>query len=312
MNPNFLFIGGTNRGYRVLTALLLQGYLPKKCFILKEDDHEDVKVAEEISLMCKKHNIDCSIRKKLLDEDDKYIMANQFDFAVVCGWRTIINPKLIKNFGLGLIAAHDSLLPKYRGFAPINWCIINGEKKTGVTLFLIDEGEVDSGPVISQREIVIKPDEYAIDVYEKVTNTTIELYTEFFSTIASGAKVILKVQDEQEASYTCKRTPTDGKIDWNEKSDIIINLIRGIAHPYPGAYCYFNSTMYHIRKAVLGKSNMKNYSGRIPGRVINISGDGIEVLCGQGSVLIQEWEDKKGNNICIPSENIKSITATLS
>lgn len=311
MNPEFIFIGGTERGFRLLKQCVSDGFVPKKCFILKEDDHEKATFSMEMVNLCKQTNINYELRKKLLGQDEEYLKSRKFDFAIVCGWRTIINPALNNSFKIGMVAAHDSLLPQYRGFAPLNWAIINGEKQTGVTLFLIGDGDVDSGLVISQTKVTIKPTDYAYDVFEKISNTTTEQYKAFIKQVAKGKKIELKKQDERNATYTCKRTPADGKIEWKDSSNNIYNLIRGLTHPYPGAFCSFGDNVFHIHKALLGKNNRRNYIGKIPGRVIGISKEGIEVMCGQGTILIAEWENKQAGLINNPNENVKSITVSL-
>jgi methionyl-tRNA formyltransferase len=306
---NFVFIGGTYRGYKLLEAVLSAGYVPQLIFILKEDDHETVKYSEQAQVLLAKHNLSFSITKKISKVDYEKIKSIDVDFAIVCGWRTLINTEHTPNIKLGYIAAHDSLLPKYRGFAPLNWAIINGEKHTGVTLFLIENELVDSGRVINQAEVIIEPNDYGWDVHEKVTAASVNLYLQFFKSYPD--KFNLSIQNEAEATYTCSRTPEDGKIDWQQNSDTVYNLIRALAPPYPGAYCTYNNENYIIHKACIGPNNHKNYTGNIPGRVIGFENKGIEVLCNKGSVLIELWENTNTNVIIPPGEIIKSIKTKL-
>ena len=123
-NIEFIFIGGTKRGFIVLSELISNSIKPKIVFVLKEDDHEKLVYSNEIILLCKKNNIKHFQRKKLKNEDYSMIKKSIWDFGIVCGWRTFINPEINPYFKAGLFASHDSLLPRYRGFAPINWCII--------------------------------------------------------------------------------------------------------------------------------------------------------------------------------------------
>jgi methionyl-tRNA formyltransferase len=310
MDINYVFIGGTLRGYKLLEKLILKKHIPKLAFILAEDEHEEMKYSDSITALCNKHKIKNFLRKKLTAADEDLILQNKYDFAFVCGWRTIINMKVNKAFKAGMLAAHDSLLPKYRGFAPLNWAIINGEKQTGVTMFRITAGETDAGPILGQLKIDIKPNEYASDVYAKITDATQILYLDFIGKYVRN-KWKEKKQDESKATYTCKRTPADGKIDWSKSSVEVYNLIRALAHPYPGSFCNFNGETFHVRKATLGNSNAKVFSGRISGRVISVTDNGIEVLCGKGTVFIEQWENKSKGIVEKPSNTVKSITATL-
>jgi methionyl-tRNA formyltransferase len=305
----FGFIGGTPRGLSLFTELVSLNYIPSFCVILKEDDHETIKVSYELKTLTKQYNLDSEIKKKLSIKDSEKIKELKLDFIIICGWRTLIDNKINNYLKFGLIAAHDSLLPKYRGFAPINWSIINGEKKSGVTLFYINSGEVDSGDIILQKEVDISPEDYAIDVYMKVIQATIDCFLSVFDIIDKMHELPRMTQDESLATYTCKRMPEDGKINWNLDSYSIYNLIRAIAPPYPGAFCEFDCKKYIIRKAKIG--NKKKYSGIIAGRVISIHPEYIEVLCLMGSILIMEWENFETGEISCPSMHVKSITTTL-
>ena len=149
----YIFIGGTRRGFKVLEALLKLGKRPDYCFILKEDVHEQIIYSKKLSELAESNCIPYNIKKKIDNSDYAIFQKSIRDFVLVCGWRTLIDYKLSEYFKLGFLAAHDSLLPKYRGFAPINWSIINGETKTGVTLFKINESEADSGDIIAQNEV---------------------------------------------------------------------------------------------------------------------------------------------------------------
>ena len=304
------FIGGTQRGLKLIEELISISYPPQFSVILKEDDHEEIKCYDEISELMKSVNINYSVKKKLVKEDYDLIKNSDLDFLLIFGWRTLIDPAVNDYLKFGSVAVHHSLLPLYRGFAPMQWAIINGEKETGVTLFLISDGEVDSGKIIMQKRIPVLPEDYALDVYEKTTKCTIDVCLEFFENYKSD-KIKLTDQDESKATYCCKRTPEDGKIDWTKDSSEIYNLIRALAYPFTGAFCNFGDTRFHIRKAVQGESNNKKFTGIIPGRVVKISNEGIEVLCGNGTILIKEWENKSTGIVNCPSETLRSLSATL-
>ncbi|MCS6795534.1 MAG: hypothetical protein NZ516_06215 [Raineya sp.] len=311
MELRIIFIGGTLRGYELYNYLLLRGIKPLYSFFLKEDEHEEYKYSLMLSQKASDFNIPFSVKKKLTEEDYKIINGyEEIDFVIVCGWRTIIDISQVKSVKVGFLAAHDSLLPKYRGFAPLNWAIINGETETGVTIFKINEGEVDSGSIAIQKKVSILPQDYAFDVYQKIIQATIEGYAEVITKYKNNDLQFFP-QKESDATYTCKRTPNDGKIEWHRSSWEIYNLIRGLAHPYPGAFFYYKNKQYFVRKAQIGGENNKNFVGRIPGRVIRVGNSFIEVLCGKGSLMITEIEDKDSQVILKPSEIVKSITDTL-
>lgn len=304
----FGFIGGTERGYTLIKTLVRDNFIPEFCVVLKEDDHEKSNFSDLISEFISPYKIPVSIKKRLSDNDYERIKKLSLDFIIVCGWRTMINPELNLFLKHGMIAAHDSLLPRYRGFAPLNWAIINGEKKTGVTLFKISSGDVDTGEIVLQQDTNVGPDETVNEVNQKIISITCELYRNMIKSYILNGVILSSPQDETNASYTCKRTPEDGRINWNDNSQIIYNLIRALVHPYSGAFFLFKNQAFEVRSAKLGPQNMKNFVGRIPGRVISINDNGVEVLCGLGTVLIKEVFDVSNNKLHMANELFKSIT----
>lgn len=311
MNPiKFAFVGGTSRGLKLIKKLLSENRCPEFAVILKEDDHETEKYSGEISELLDENGIPNSTKKKLVGDDYKLIRESDLDFVIVYGWRTMIDSSINKYIKSGVIVSHHSLLPRYRGFAPLQWAMINGEKEAGVTLFQINERDVDSGKIIAQVKVPIEYSDYAIDVDKKLIDVTIQLYLKFFNDYENG-KVEFTEQDESNATYTCKRIPDDGRIDWNKTSLEVYNFIRALSYPFPGAFVIIDNIKYNIRKAVQGESNSKKFDGCIPGRILKISRDGIEILCREGTILISEWENTSNGRICCPSDEIKSIGITL-
>jgi len=293
-----------------MEKLIDRKLIPEFAIILREDEHEAEKYSGKISDLLNNYEVHNSIKKKLTDDDHKRIQASGLNFIIVYGWRTLIDPKLNGFLKLGLIAAHHSLLPKYRGFAPVQWAIINGETETGVTLFQINEGEVDSGEIIAQQRIPIQFEDYGWNVEEKATQISIELFLRLFENEKTNP-ISFREQNENEATYTCKRIPEDGKINWHQTSLQIYNIIRALAHPYPGAFCFYEDSCYFIVKARLGESNDKTFTGGIPGRIYKIFEDGIEVICGVGTIHLELWKNKFSNFAAVPSENVKSLGSTL-
>ena len=133
------------------------------------------------------------------------------DFGIVCGWRSLINIENLGSVGEHLFAAHDSLLPRYRGFAPLSWAVINGEKETGITLFRINKG-ADSGEIVAQERVEIEDQEYVSEILPRLSLATIKLFSSLVVQLTSGHSPYGQRQDETKATYTCKRIPEDGKI----------------------------------------------------------------------------------------------------
>ena len=162
-------------------------------------------------------------------EDLKSLNAN---LQIVVAFRML--PKAVWQMPkFGTFNLHASLLPDYRGAAPINWAIINGEKETGVTTFFIDE-KIDTGAIIMQSKIDINPTENAGELHDKLMHLGSELVLKTVQTIKSG-NVKTTVQPQKETKTAYKLNKDNCKIDWNSSLDTIYNKVRGL-HPYPAAW----------------------------------------------------------------------------
>ncbi len=169
---------------------------------------------------------------------------------------------------------HGSLLPKYRGRAPVNWAVLHGETETGATLHEM-VGKPDAGRIVDQQRVPIGPDDLAVDVFRKVTDAAEKITKRSIEKILSGTAV-LKPQDLSKGSYFGGRKPEDGRIDWSKSAAEIHNLVRAVAPPYPGA---FTGKMRVLRTVLTKKTN--------PGKPLGPYLEGGEwfAACGDGKVL---------------------------
>jgi len=202
------------------------------------------------------------------------------DLIVVAAFGQILPPAVLGIPPLGCINVHPSLLPKYRGAAPINWAIINGETRTGVTTYCMDEG-MDTGALLLVREVEIGADETAEELGERLAAIGGELVRE---TIQGLKEQSLQPtpQDEKGASYAPILKKTDGLIQWEAAVDRIRNQIRGMV-PWPTAYTVCGDKKIKVFRASTGKGT------GAPGEIISLEG-GIEVACGKGSLIIEELQ----------------------
>jgi len=134
----------------------------------------------------------------------------------------------------GAYNLHGSLLPKYRGRAPVNWAVANGEKETGATLHVMS-GKADAGDIVDQEHVPIGPDETAYEVQKRVTQAGVRILERRLAELAAGTAPRRK-QDDAEASTFGRRKPEDGRIDWTRPAQQVHDLVRAVAHPYPGAF----------------------------------------------------------------------------
>jgi methionyl-tRNA formyltransferase len=167
------------------------------------------------------------------------------EFIIVVAYGRILPPSILNIPSSGCINLHASLLPKYRGAAPVQWAIIKGEESTGVTTMLMDEG-LDSGPVFLQREVEINKDDNAESLSKRLSEIGASLLIE---TIRGIRKGVLKPRPQEgEPTYAPPLKKEDGNIDWNKEAIEISNLIRG-TYPWPGAYCSIAGERVRIEKA---------------------------------------------------------------
>ena len=170
----------------------------------------------------------------------------KIDILISINYLFIIEKDLIQLPKAFAFNIHGSLLPKYRGRTPHVWAIINNETKTGITAHLIDEG-CDTGDIIEQIEIKIGFEDTGADILNKFNDNYIKLLNRVLTKASLGKLTFIKQQNNF-ATFFGKRTPDDGKIDWNWQKERIYNWIRAQANPYPGAFTYYNGNRIIIDK----------------------------------------------------------------
>ncbi|NLI16165.1 MAG: methionyl-tRNA formyltransferase [candidate division Zixibacteria bacterium] len=181
---------------------------------------------------------------------------------------------------LGSINLHASLLPAYRGAAPINWAIINGETVTGLTTFLLQK-EVDTGDIIMRREVTIRPEDDFGSVHDKMALIGADLLLESIDALESGRAMLIP-QDRTQVSSAPKITPETRKIKWGRPAKEICNLIRGLS-PHPGAYSVLDGRKLIILKGAIMENNRQAEPGTI---TIADDKSGLAVACGDGALHI--------------------------
>lgn len=211
------------------------------------------------------------------------------DVVVIIAYGQIIPASLIAIPRLGWINLHGSLLPKYRGAAPINWAIINGEKVTGLTTMQIDAG-LDTGPMLLKYQTGIGPDETALDLYAQLAEAGAPLIVETLKKLDRG-EVPATPQDNSQATLAPPLKKEDGRIDWFLPAPKIYNRIRGL-QPWPGAFTTFRGAMCRI----WGKPLKPVAAGGMPGIILPTQEDGLLVICGGSTVLHVEQVQIEGRN----------------
>jgi len=233
-------------------------------------------------------------------KDDEFIMklkqANP-DLIAVVAFRIL--PEVVYDLPrYGSINLHASLLPEYRGAAPINWALINGDTKTGLTTFFLNK-KVDTGDILLQREIEITPDDDFGSLHDKLMTEGAELLLETIDGIEDGS-LKPRPQSQTIASKAPKLTAETGLIDWNRPAEDINNLIRGLS-PHPGAFTFSDSKKIIILKAEVTDKK----ADCVPGSVMESNPKkGFTVACGQNTLFIKSLKPQ-GKKIMGSAEYVR-------
>ena len=212
------------------------------------------------------------------------LRALQPDLCVTAAFGQILSKKLLEVPRLGTINVHASLLPKYRGSAPINWCIANGETVTGVTTMLTDIG-VDTGDILLSEQTQIGPEETAGELTERLADIGAALLIRTLAPYIAGELTPVK-QDEAQMSHVSMLTKEDGRLDWNRSARELANRVRGF-DPWPGTWTTLPDGVLKVWKARMSDADV---SGR-PGEIAVASAkEGLIVCCGEGALEIVEMQ----------------------
>jgi len=234
-----------------------------------------------VKVEAERHGVVVMQPLKVKDDDFvKTLRGMNPEMIVVVAYGQILPPEIIHMPEKGCINLHASLLPKYRGAAPINWAIINGDKMTGVTTMLMDEG-MDTGPILLKKEVEIGEQETAGSLSEKLAHEGASVLIRTVDLVAEGK--IEPLPQSGEVSYAPVLKKSDGLIDWSMPARRLYNFIRGVT-PWPGAYTFLNKQRIKITR-----TDPRDGSGR-PGIIKKVGRDEILVGTGEGLLSILELQ----------------------
>ena len=236
-----------------------------------------------VKIFAKEHGIEVRQPLKIKTEETlDAFRALAADAAVVVAYGRILPQGFLDAFPMGAINVHFSLLPKYRGAAPVNWAIVNRETETGVTTMQMDAG-LDTGPMLLQRSTPIGDDENAVELMARLAEIGAELISE---TLASYATLTPTSQDDSRATLAPMLKKEDGLIDWTASADDIAARVRGF-QPFPTAYTTLDGKRLTVWKC---KPTERTAHQSPAGEVIEASGDELLVSCGGGVLALEELQ----------------------
>ena len=238
-------------------------------------------IESDVKKYALKHGLKILQPKNLKDPDfiDE-LKSLKADLQIVVAFRML--PEIVWNMPpLGTYNLHSSLLPKFRGAAPINWAIIRGEKKTGVTSFKLQH-KIDVGDILFQENISIGKDETAGELHDRLMELGAEVVLKTVEAIKMG-KVELKPQDSTKASSAPKIFNDDCKIDWNKSNGEVYDFIRGLS-PYPGAWTSLDKKIFKIFKC----SKIESTDGIEPGRIVTDNKKYLKIKTKDGYIDVKD------------------------
>ncbi len=254
MSAGIIFFGTPEFAVPSLKALLSKG--EKILLVVTQPDKPKGRgktvQPSEIKKIALQYGLPISQPEKIKNENFiKELKLLNPEFCIVVAYGKILPKEILETPKYGCINLHASLLPKYRGAAPIQWALIKGEKITGVTTMIIDEG-LDTGPILLQKEVPISDEDDAESLSKKLSMIGAELLIETIDKMRKG--IIIPKPQTGEISYAPQLKKEDGKINWNDSARKIFNLIRG-TYPWPCAYSFLKNERVKIIKTEVLEGN---------------------------------------------------------
>ncbi|MDV5354118.1 bifunctional UDP-4-amino-4-deoxy-L-arabinose formyltransferase/UDP-glucuronic acid oxidase ArnA [Enterobacter asburiae] len=201
-------------------------------------------------------------------------------------YRNLLGEAILSSARIGAFNLHGSLLPAYRGRAPLNWVLVNGETQTGVTLHRMI-ARADAGAIIAQQAVEIADADDALSLHRKLTESAKHLLEGVLPTLKSGT-FSETAQDESKASYVGRRTPEDGRLAWEKPAQTLHNLVRAVSDPWPGAFSFVGT-----HKFIVWKSRVRNdVAPARAGTVISVAP--LIIACGEGALEVMTGQTEKG------------------
>jgi methionyl-tRNA formyltransferase len=269
-------------GARVLEALVARGE-DVATVVTHADAPDESAWFESVADVARIHRIPCLTpsspnRPEIIET----VRGLAPDLVLSVWYRRLLGPELLAVPRVAALNLHGSLLPAYRGRAPLNWVLVNGEARTGVSLHHMTAA-ADAGDVVAQRPIGIEPDDTAFTLYERMVKAGVELLLETYPALLAGTAARVP-QDGARATSVPRRRPEDGRIEWTWPAARIFNMIRAVAHPYPGAFVGDGPARLRLWAASITEASS---GGAAPGTFVEIvPARGIVVATGQGALLI--------------------------
>ena len=284
--PRILFFGYSEVGYECLDLLLTRGDDVVALITHEDNPHEKIWFRTPAVAARAKGVPILTPEKVNTPEWIEKIAALQPDLILSVYYRHMISTKILALARLGAFNMHGSLLPRYRGRAPINWAVLHGEPRIGMTLHRMVKA-ADAGPIVDQEGVDIGPRYTALEAFRSVLPCARRVLARQIDALLAGTAKETP-QDESQATYFGGRTPEDGRIDWRQTSQQIFNLIRAVTDPYPGAFTDVGAARLMVWWA---EPDTQGRRGR-PGEILSL--EPLIVATGDGALELTKTEWRGG------------------
>jgi methionyl-tRNA formyltransferase len=283
--PGILFFGYSEVGYECLELLLSRG--DRVLGLITHEDNPNEKIwFKTPALAARERNVPVYTPASVnTPEWIERLAALKPDLILSVYYRNMISTKVLALAPLGAFNMHGSLLPRFRGRAPINWAILHGEPRIGMTLHRMVKAP-DAGDIVDQEGVDLDPRDTAEQAFRKVMPCARKVLARQIDALLAG-KAHETPQDESKASYFGGRKPEDGRIDWSQSSLRIFNLIRAVTDPYPGAFTDHDGARLMVWWAEPDSPACRRLRGR-PGEVLSLSP--LVIATGDGSLELTRTE----------------------
>jgi len=284
---NIVFFGSAKFSVPSLDALVKSGHTVS-C-VVTQPDRRQGRGLQLTPTPVKAHALLCGLRvyqpERINTQDAlKFLLETKADLFVVIAYGQILSSSVLSIPLVFCLNVHASLLPLYRGAAPINWAIIRGEKVTGITTIKMVR-EMDAGPIILQRQIEIAEEDTVLTLEEKMAQQSAQVLLESLKAIETKQFGLIP-QDESKVSFAPKLKKEDGLIDWQKKSTDICSLVKGCLD-WPVAFTYYKGKLLKIYAARCQEQKACPDTAS-PGEIIEVSSDNIALATGKGIILIEK------------------------
>lgn len=298
-SPRVVMFGYSEVGYQCLELLLQRGVAVVGVFT-HDDDPGEQQWFKSVAALAQRNGIPVFKPHSLRGPEWQQTMRDLApDLILSLYYRNMIPMRLLEGARLGAFNMHGSVLPRYRGRAPLNWAIIHGEDHTGVTLHVM-EASADTGAIVDFERIPVGPEESVADVLPRIPPAAVSVLGRQLDALLRGTAPQTP-QDHSKATYFGRRTPADGQIDWSRDCRAVFNFVRAITRPFPGAFADLPEPYGRI-SVWWGRPVEDGDSRALPGTVL--AADPLTIQTGRGSFVITDWE----RQYTIPAAGEKSAS----